>query len=188
MVRDVQIIDGQVITVNPELNLDYSCYTPDTGWTGFDSPWYQTFMATGTSIIRIQWMLTGWDCDRVAASVHEDNGGPVTTWPQVGPTKSSGVGTGDAWVGFRSGDIPTTPHQRYAIKLVGQGGTGPDFAIRRRVDGGDGYALGQAYDGAGNPQNMDLLITVFSDNDGTVVPYIDMTLGSVEDLAGNTGI
>ncbi|NIM51447.1 MAG: hypothetical protein GTO22_19735, partial [Gemmatimonadales bacterium] len=35
---------------------------------------------------------------------------------------------------------------------------------------------------------MDLLITVFSDNDETVIPYIDMTPGNVEQLEGQTGV
>ncbi len=186
VVTDVQIVNGQVSTVNPELCIDYSCYhVADGDWTPFDTPWYQTFIATGTSIIRIQWMLAGWNTSTIRASVHQDNGGNITTWPQVGPTKSEGAGYGDAWVGFRSGDIPTVPGQRYAIKLTGQDGS---FAIRCRDEDGNGYAGGQAFDGSGNPQNKDLLITVFSDNDGTVVPYIDMTLGSVEDLAGSTGV
>ena len=185
LVRDVYIPEGQTIVVNPELCIDYACYEMGDGnWTEYRTPWYQTFIATGTSINRIQWKLAGWDCDSVRASVHEDVGGSITTWPQVGASKSSGVGYGDAWTGYRSGDIPTTPGDRYCIKLTGQGGSGT-FAIRARNEDGSGYALGQAYDSSGNPRSMDLHITVFSDNDKTVVPYADMDPGNVESLAGS---
>jgi hypothetical protein len=188
LVTDVQIGDSQVVTVNPELNIDYSCRNVADGAWSWSTVWYQTFVATGTSINRIQFMLAGWNASSIAVSVLHDNGGAITTWPQVGPTKSAGVGYGDGWVGFRSGDIPTTPYQRYAVRLTGQGGTSPsDFAVRCRTEDGNGYALGQAYDAGGNPRNLDLLVTVFSDNDGTVIPYIDMTPGNVEDLAGGTG-
>lgn len=186
VVRDIQVIDGQLRTYNVDLNLDYSCWHEQDGNWSWGSPRYQTFEATGTSIVRIAWKLAGWSCDRVRASILEDNGGPVYSWPQVGPSKTAEVGYGDAWVGFRSGAIPTTPHKKYALRLVGEGGT-QDFGIRHRPEDGNGYALGAAYDANGNMQNVDLHATIFSDNDGTVVPYIDMTPGNVESLAGNTG-
>ncbi|MGQ9651835.1 MAG: BACON domain-containing protein [Phycisphaerae bacterium] len=189
VVTDVQLIDGQMVTVNPDLNPDYSCYHVADGAWSWSTTWYQTFIATGTSITRVQFMLAGSNASSIRISVHRDNGGVITSWPQVGPAKSAAAGTGDGWVGYRSGDVPTTPYERYAIKLTGEGGTPPyDFGIRSRVEDGNGYALGQAYDAAGNPRNLDLLVTVFSDNDGTVIPYIDMTPGNVEDLAGGTGV
>ncbi len=184
VVTDVQIIDGQTRTVNPELAIDYSCYvTNDWSW---DSPYYQTFVATGTSITRIQWRLAGWNATNIQASVHQDTGGNVTSWPQVGPTKSASPGHGDSWTGYRSGDIPTTPGLTYAIKLTGIGG---NFGIMSRVEDGNGYAQGQAYDHNGNPQNRDLNITVFSDNDGTVIPYCKTTsgLGSLSEWQGRGG-
>ena len=188
LVTDVQIFNNQTITVNPELNLDYSCYYRDD-WPEWNSTWYQTFIATGTSINRISYNLAGSNASTIAVSVLRDNGGDIRTWPQVGPTKSAGTGAiGDNWVGFRSGQIPTTPGQRYAIRLVGQGSP-PDFAPFRRNEDGNGYANGQAYDAAGNPRNMDLCICVFSDNDGTVIPYAKTTsgLGALTDWAGTWG-
>ncbi len=184
LVAGVQIHDSQTTTINPELAIDYSCYvTNDWSW---DSPYYQTFVATGTSINRLQWRLAGWNASRIEASVHHNNGGNVTTWPQIGPTKSAGTGYGDAWTGYRSGDIPTVPGETYAIKLTGVGG---DFGIMSRAEDGNGYAQGQAYDHNGNPQNRDLNITVFSDNDNTVIPYAKTTsgLGSLSDWAGVWG-
>lgn len=189
VVTDVQLVDGQTVTVNPDLNPDYSCYHIADGAWSWSTIWYQTFIAKGTSITRVQFMLAGYNASSIRVSVHRDNGSSITSWPQVGPAKSVGTGTGDAWVGYRSGDVPTTPYERYAIKLTGEGGTAPhDFGIRSRVEDGNGYAQGQAYDATGTPQNLDLLATVFSDNDGTVIPYIDMTPGNVEDLAGSAGV
>ena len=184
LVTGVQISDGQTTTVNPELNLDYSCYYMDQWEWG--SPWYQTFVATGTSINRIQWRIAGWNCSSIAVSVRESNGGNVTTWPQVGPTKTANTGYGDMWTGYRSGDIPTTPGQTYAVKLTGQGG---DFAIDKRNEDGNGYTQGQAFDSGGNPRTMDLNITVFSDNDGTLLAYAKTThgLGSLTGWAGTWG-
>jgi hypothetical protein len=73
-------------------------------------------------------------------------------------------------VRYRSGEIPTTPGQRYAIRLQGVGG-GSGLGIYRRIDSGDGYAAGQAFSGSGSPRNYDLYIIVLSDSDGTVIPY-----------------
>ena len=57
------------------------------------------------------------------------------------------------------------------------------------IEDGNGYAQGQAYDHDGNPQNRDLNITVFTDNDGTVIPYCKTTsgLGSLASWEGYWG-
>jgi hypothetical protein len=170
LLTGVRLRDGQTLTANPELDLDYSCYFLDD-WTPWRNVWYQTFIATGTSINRISWRTAGSNATSLSASVLRDNGGKITTWPQVGPTKSAGVGWGDHYVGFRSGQIPTTPGQRYAIRLAGEGDAPHDFAPFARQEDGNGYADGQAYDERGNPADYDLNICVFSDNDGTVIPY-----------------
>lgn len=184
IVNGVQILDNQTRTVNPELAIDYSCYvTNDWSW---DYTYYQTFRAIGTSITRLQWRLAGWNTDTVEVSVHRSIGGNVTTWPQVGPTKSAPTGYGDAWTAYRSGDISLVPGETYAIRLRGVDG---DFGIMSRVEDGNGYAQGQAFDRNGNGQNRDLNITVFTDNDGTVIPYAKTTpgLGSLAHWEGYWG-
>ena len=52
-VPNVQIIDGQQTVLNVDLDVDYSTYFKDTGggqWTDWQDEWYQTFLATGTSV------------------------------------------------------------------------------------------------------------------------------------------
>lgn len=162
---------------NVELATDYSCaFGNNSGIWGtdpwdWDSTWYQTFKATGTSISGISYKLAGTTANDVLISVVQNNGGSVTTWPQVGASRSRPAsGNNDTWVRFRSGEIPTTPGQTYAIKLQGVGGGG-GLGIYRRMDGGNGYADGQAFSGSGSPRNYDLYVIVLSDNDGTVIPY-----------------
>lgn len=175
VVRNVQITDGRTLTLHPQLNLDYSCYYKNEWPSGWGTPWYQTFIATGTSINKIVYSCASGDTGMINVSLLKDTGGNVTTWTQVGVTKSSGSGFGEGWVGYLSGQLPTIPGERYAVRLAGEGGT--PFSPYWRTDNGDGYAGGQAFDANGNPQNKDLCILVFSDNDGTVIPYMKTTGG-----------
>ncbi len=175
VVQNVQLTDGQTVTVHPSLNLDYSCFYKSDWPSGWGTPWYQTFIATGTSINKIAYSCASGDTGTINVSLLKDTGGNVTTWSQVGATKSSGSTIGEAWVGYRSGQLPTIPGERYAIRLAGQGGTA--FSPYWRTDNGDGYAGGQAFDANGNPLNKDLCVLVFSDNDGTVIPYMKTTGG-----------
>lgn len=149
----------------------------DNPWTIFGSPWYQTFMATGTSITGVSFKLAGTNATAMTVTIHQDNGGNVTTWPQVGISRvCTGLGPlSDNWIRYRSGEIPTTPGLRYALKLTGQSGlANNNFAIFRRIEDGQGYAGGQAYDSAGQAQNFDLYAMIFSDSDGTVIPYVSV--------------
>ena len=174
---------------------DYSClFGGNMGvwgsdpWTRWASTWYQTFVATGTSITGVSFKLAGSYASSMQITIHEDNGENVTTWPQVGVARvRTNVGPlADQWVRYRSGEIPTVPGQRYALKLNGQGMGATDFSVFRRIEDGLGYADGRACDGAGQPQNFDLYAMIFSDNDGTVVPYACLTHeeGSLAGWAG----
>jgi hypothetical protein len=166
------------VNLNVEIPSDYGCAFGgnsgpwgDNPWTAWKPAWYQTFIATGTSVTGINFKVAGTSTSDVAASIIRDNGGSITTWPQVGISRiAHGVGSlNDNWLRFRSNEIPTVPDQRYALKLVGQ--TGGTFAIFRRIEDGFGYTQGQAYDDGGAAQNFDIYANVFSDNDGTVIPY-----------------
>ena len=163
--------------LNVQLPTDYSvAFGTKSGpwgtnpWTGFDDSWYQTFVADGTSVTGISFKLAGTNTSSVHVSIHQDTGGAVNTWPQVGVSRTvTNVGANsDQWVRFRSGEIPMTPGQRYALKL--RGATG-NFSIFRRIEDGQGYLQGQAFSGNGVGQPFDVYAIVFSDNDGTVVPY-----------------
>lgn len=181
---DVVLPVSGSITRNLELPTDYSClFGNNSGpwgsdpWTWWESTWYQTFIATGASITGVNFKLAGSNATSMQITIREDNGGNITTWPQVGVARTrTGVGAlADQWVRYRSGEIPTTPGQRYAMKLTGQGMGGTDFAVFRRIEDGFGYSQGRAYNSAGQQQNFDLYAMVFSDNDGTVIPYACLT-------------
>ncbi|GEM_PF-818739 len=180
-VSNVVIPGSGSTSLDLDLPTDYSCaFGGNSGewgadpWTSWAPVWYQTFIATGTSVTGVQFKLAGTNARDMLVSVHADNGGNITTWPQVGVSRlKANIGaTADMWVRFRSGMIPTTPAQRYALKLTGQNGTpNNDYAIYRRIEDGQGYADGQAYNAAGQAQSFDLYAVIFSDNDGTLVPY-----------------
>jgi hypothetical protein len=174
--------------LNVEPATDYSCTCDDNypmwghdPWD-WDSAFYQTFVATGTSITGISFRMAGTTADSVRMSIHQDNGGAVDTWPQVGIARTRPTEVrSDIWVRFRSGEIPTVPGQRYALRLEGIGGGG-GLGIFRRIDSGDGYALGQAFSSSGTPRNYDLFAVIFSDNDGTVVSYVSRSTDGAQEL------
>ncbi len=177
VVTNVTVPSSGVNSFNVELATDYTCaFGNNSGLWGndpwdWDSTWYQTFEATGTSISGVSYKLAGATANDVLISVHQDNGGNVTTWPQVGTSRSRPAsGNTDVWLRYRSGEIPTNPGQKYAIKLQGVGGGG-GLGMYRRIDNNDGYALGQAYSSNGTARNYDLYLIVPSDSDGTVIPY-----------------
>lgn len=181
VVPDVNVPSSGSINLNVQLPTDYSCAFGDNSggwgsdpWTSWAQTWYQTFVATGTSITGVDFKLAGTHATRMQITIHRDTGGNVTTWPQGGVTRTKmNLGSGgDQWIRYRSGEVPTVPGQRYALKLTGTNGTpNNEYAIYRRIDNNDGYAQGQAYNSSGVGQNFDLYAIVFSDNDDTVIPY-----------------
>lgn len=197
VVPAVNVAAGGTVTQNVELPTDYSCAFGDKSgawgtdpWTSWSDVWYQSFVATGSSITGVVFKLAGSNTSQIIITVHRDNGGVITTWPQVGTARTVyGVGSlNDNWVRYRSGDIPTTPGQRYGLKLTGTGGNpNNNYAIFRRFEDGAGYASGQAYNAAGQPQDFDLYAIILSDNDGTLIPYCSLAVDP-GDLAGWAGV
>lgn len=169
VVNNITITGGQTVTVNPELPIDYSTYFKNS-WTGPANRWYQTFVATGTAVRGIMFAYAGDDPDNVEVAVLKDNGNAnVVDWQFIGARVEPQVGdVTDNWVRWRSGEIPTVPGVKYAVRLTANGGSGNLQPYKRDKDA-NSYANGRAYDAQGNPQNFDLNITVFSDNDGTIV-------------------
>lgn len=169
VVSDITITSGQTVTVNPELPIDYSTYFKNS-WTGPAYRWYQTFVATGVSIRGIMFSYAGDDPSNVEVAVLKDNGNAnVVNWQLIGSRIEPQVAdVTDNWVRWRSGEIPTVPGVRYAVRLTANGGSGNLQPYKRDKDV-NSYANGRAYDANGNAQNYDLNITVFSDNDGTIV-------------------
>jgi hypothetical protein len=121
-------------------------------------------------------MVAGADSPSARISVHKvDTKLPADKWEQVGPERiDQKVGSlNDNWVGWRSGEIVTTPGQLYAVRIEGWPRTEPSGlgAVVHRDSLGAGYPGGTAYaDGVKQP--YDLHATVSSDSDGTTIPYM----------------
>jgi hypothetical protein len=175
VISGIAITSGQDLIVNPELSIDFSTYYLQD-WVGSaSSPWYQTFEATGTGIRGASMVLAGTQPQDMAFAILHDNGNAnPANWTLVGQrtlNNVSGAG-GDNWVRWRSGEIPTMPGDKYALRLTGIGGPqGGGFQPMKRNKDGSSYPLskGRAYNNAGAAQNFDLNVLIFSDNDGTVV-------------------
>ncbi len=189
IIGGITITNGQDRIIHPELPLDYSTYdlsdwvgnTDDGDFRPASSPWYQTFEATGRSIRGASIAFAGTAPDNMAFAILHDNGDSnPANWTLVAERTLQGVsGPGsDNWVRWRSDEVPTLPEDRYALRVTGIGGPqGGAFQPHIRDKDGESYALGQAYDHTGTPQNHDLTGMVFSDNDGTVVTMNKRTRG-----------
>jgi hypothetical protein len=173
LIPSIVINDGQTLNQNVELALDYSTYFRDD-WTTADNTWIQTFLATGYAIRGVAFTYAGNDPAKIVVSVLKDNGDAnPDNWTLLGSGEPPTFGSlGDNWVRWMSSEIPTTPGQRYAIRLEASGGSGALQPYKRNKDG-NSYVGGQAYNAGGAAQSFDLNITVFSDNDGTAVTMTD---------------
>jgi hypothetical protein len=181
VVPDVLVQDGKTVTRHVELPIDFSTWSTDTWTPIWSDVWYQTFTATGTSITGVSWKLAGTNATRVRASIRAEGADPnPATWPlaSAAASKEDSVNAqADNWVRWRSGQVPTTPGARYAVKLEGVQGGDRKFAPYDRAKDTKSYAGGQAFDAAGAAQPYDLHVTVFSDNDGTAILLSKTTEG-----------
>jgi hypothetical protein len=182
------------INVKPGLNadrnvipaLDYSCVsgTKLGPWEkpGLPKPWatakvfHQTFLAKGTSITHAHFKLAGANAKSARVSIHEVREGvPPAQWKQIGPERiREKLGSlNDNWVGWRSGDLPTVPGRRYALRVEGLGRPGENdiSMVVHRDAVGPGYDQGTGY-ADGVAQEYDIYATISSDSDGTVIPYM----------------
>ena len=180
----VVIPNTQRIIVNVDIAIDYSTYFDlvNGQWTGPDPAWYQTYTATGTSVTGVSFVLAGTSATTATVSILRDNGDPnPVNWTRVGSRQEPGIGSlTDNWVRWRSGEIPTIPGVRYAVKVEGDNG---NIQPLKRNKDGNSYVGGRAYNAAGQPQNFDLQYVVFADNDGTIVTMSKRTggIGTLED-------
>jgi hypothetical protein len=184
------VSDGRTTTQHVELPIDYSTFFTDT-WTSFNDVWVETFTATGTAVTGVSWKLAGTNANEVEASVLADDGGPnPVLWPLASATarkRDSVAAVTDNWVRWRSGEVPTVPGRRYAIRLTGTAGGDRRFAVFNRAKDANSYAGGSAYGADGLARTYDLNITVFADNDGTAVLLNKTTEGLGELLDSNYG-
>jgi hypothetical protein len=180
----IVIENGRAIQQHMEPASDYSVGLTDDWDPGWARVWHQTFVAQGTSITRVKTRLAGTSAKNLLISIHEDNGtASPTSWPMVGTAKARYTGEGntyltDIFVAWTSGEVPTTPGNRYAVRLQDADGNA-DFTPFRIIDSGQGYSLGSAFKD-GSPTNADLHLLICSDRDGTIV-----TKGIVQDFNGN---
>jgi hypothetical protein len=173
VVPNVEIKDGQTTSLNVDLDVDYSTYFSQGGqWSDWKSTWYQTFLATGTSVRGVSWKMAGWGqyggkTGRI--TILEDNGNPdVRNWKPLGTKNDDHIASdSDEWVRWPSGQIPITPGKMCAVKVQVDGGC----AVYKRNKDGMSYPHGRAYDENGNPQNFDLNITVFVDKNSQMVTH-----------------
>lgn len=181
VVTNVSLTDGQWLIVNPELPIEYSTYFRDGGqWTDAATVWYQTFTTSPTCVgVRgISFNVAGSPSRSVEVALLEDNGlSDVRNWRLItSRIEPAVVQDGDNWVRFRSQDAPVTAGKKYAVRLTA---LSPGATIQPYKRNKDGYSYvgGQAYNAQGQPQNYDLNVTVFGDNDGTIVTMNRRTKG-----------
>lgn len=190
-VRAVSVAAGQdSVQANMSLCVDYSMqYRLDKQWTSPSPCWYQTFVATGTSISGVAYVLAGEGAKEAEVSVlkapsagaaHESN---VTRWTKLGSRRVAEGTDTDNWVRWRSGEVPTQPGHTYAAEVCGAGGAGVQPFYRKKDTAS--YPFGSAVDLSGNAQPFDLAMTIFSDNDGTVVTLSKRTPGIGSLAAGS---
>ena len=179
VVPNVEIKDGQTTSLNVDLDVDYSTYFSESGqWTDWKWTWYQTFLATGTSVRGVSWKMAGWGQYGGKSgniTILEDNGNPdVRNWKALGTKSDTHLASdSDEWVRWPSGSIGLTPGKAYAIKVQVDGGC----AIYKRNKDGMSYPHGRAYDENGNPQSFDLNVTVFVDKNDQMVTHTRLGSG-----------
>jgi len=179
VVPNVEIVDGQGTLVNVDLDIDYSTYFRNDGqWTDWQWTWYQTFLATGTSVRGVSWMMAGWgqySGDWAEISILEDNGDPdIRNWTLLGTKADNSIASdSDEWVRWPSGQIPLVPEKKYAVKIWVNGGC----AVYKRDKDGSSYPHGSAYDQNGNQQSCDLNVTVFVDHNNRIVTHTRLNPG-----------
>ncbi|HEV57752.1 MAG TPA: carboxypeptidase regulatory-like domain-containing protein, partial [Phycisphaerales bacterium] len=85
VVPNVRISDDQPKTLTVLLDVDYSCFWREDGWTDWGPwDWYQTFLATGTAVRGVTWRMAGsglYNGKTAQVRILEDNGQPdVRQW------------------------------------------------------------------------------------------------------------
>lgn len=89
-------------------------------WT---QPVYQTFVVPQgiNRIVSCKSWTVAQRQHRTVCSIHQDNGGALASWPQVGPAKTSRLHHDSEFMpvvtNWALQDVPVTPGQRYALKI-----------------------------------------------------------------------
>lgn len=168
----IVIRDGQTTEQDVLQPIDYSGYYTESQWDNVGAnPVFQTFIATSTGINRVSFRKADANATgHVLFSIHRDNGGAVETWPQVGPTRSTQRGGGgDHWASWQGGEVPTTPGERYAVRLEATNAVNiqPYWCDDSFYPQGTGYRGSQA-----GPAHHDYYMAVFSDSTETLATIL----------------
>jgi hypothetical protein len=183
LTSSVTVINNQTTERNSDEPIDFAAYYTKGEWDPSGAnPVFQTFVATGNSIIRASFAKADSNSGgQVEFSIHEDNGGAVETWPQVGPKRSVGRGGygADHWVAWQAGELPATPGKTYALRLYDPSGVNiqPYWCNDSFYPQGRGYRWNEE-----NPANHDYYVAIFSDNDDTIgtITIRNSNLGNLE--------
>jgi hypothetical protein len=161
------------------------------------SHYYQTFIAKGTGVTSIGFKLAhdGVDGDAqgsqtLVASIHRAGPGTPDEWKQIGPaTLVPKVDAGGPkqyeWSAhWNSGDVPTTPGQKYAvcIRAEQEGGTFQTYWRPGRNERTDCYRLGPK--GETGWVGRNLWMYVGGDGDGLLIPYNKGIYSEFSELTG----
>jgi hypothetical protein len=169
VVPNVRIGSGQT-HLDVDLDVDYSTYFRDSGeWTSWEWDLYQTFVATGTSIRGVSWIMAGsglYGGKEAVVTILEANRNPNPIyWTPVHSAVDRHLSAdSDEWVRWESGIVPTTPGKQYAVKIHIDGG----MAVYKRNKDSLSYRSGEAYNKNGERLGYDLNLTVFTDRDQMV--------------------
>ena len=182
LIADITVQDQQTATVYIEPKLDYSTHTLDISHTtGNAGDWYQSFVATGTAITGIGFILAESRLiDLRVCILERDSASSIVDWPEVACRERLDVtGLVDQAMRFRTGEVPTTPGKQYAVRLAEISGAGPK--LFKRDKDSKSYAAGRAFNASGAAQNFDLNLLLFTDQD-----YTRVTIATRTDGPGNT--
>lgn len=187
---------GQQFDISPELTLDYAMFELK-GWdTKAAHTYYQPFTARGKSITEVNFRLASDGVDgqgpgsqNMKLAIVEMGPGNPHEWKQVGPevivrdVDTGGVKNYAYGAGWNSGEVPTSPGRRYAVRLSAEK---PDGRFQpfwdKAVSGKGCYREGGAPGSADGWTGNDMWLAVGGDSDGLLIPYNKRVLKQYDDL------
>lgn len=187
---------GDDIDVSPHLNLDYAVLE-FKGWdTKAAHTYYQPFTARGRSITQVSFRLATDGVDgqgpggqNMLLSIVEVGPGKPDTWKQTGATMlvrdvdTGGVKNYAYGAGWNSGEAPTVPGRRYAVRLTTEKSDGSFQPFWNKAASGNGcYREGGAPGSTDGWTGNDMCMVIGSDCDGLLIPYNKRTLKPYQDL------
>jgi hypothetical protein len=194
ILNNIYTRDGEKINLSRSVRApwDEACMD-DSAWDRTAAhEYFQPFLARGASITQVGFKLAHDGVDGpgplaqdLVLSIHEVvENAPPAKWARVGPEMpvvdvDCGGGKNYSYsAGFDSGEVPTTPGRKYAVRLAAKSPAGKFQPFWHRIAQGEKYLPAQrakagaadspvAYEDTGNH----LWMTIASDSDGLLIPY-----------------